>query len=1154
MRVRAAAALVLPIVLASLAVAVVSNAQLYYGTAVGCNAVLIVGSSGGSGILGVVSSSGQRWVTVRGVAELYSVAIDPSSCVALAVGMSSSEGPAYVEYNISSGGLRTITLGGSGMLYGVAYGGGSFMAVGFANGSALALLINPSTLSYTSISLPGSYKALYGAAYGEGGFLLVGAGSSGAILGFYNASSGVFVDLSSRLPSTYNYALYSASYGALGFMIVGMGMVNESGFIEEYPLVGLVNATGGFRDLSMEFSQSYSLIMGVAYMDYEYLLVGLTTGGMGGYGYYSIYGATPIQGTVQSNTPYLPMILYSTAPISPGLFEVVGNNGYSSVAQEASIPPLYNVTLLSNARARISISGPVSANLFANSTIPLFPGSYRVLAMAKGYYNGTVNLYVTSNEEVFINMTKVRYCYLNITATVAGTTIPANVTIAMSSTWPNEEQYSFTVHGSAPLYVICNNYTLTIGGLYLINKTLRINLNESMSLKVNMTPIVYLAIKAPPISGRFTAVLRGVYNGSLVVNSSGVAIVELNSVGYVSIYGFRSINGIIQYMGVIDAFLMPGWNNITLTWTTPVISGLGIRTLVIGNRTVEVALNLSKVGNATVYVTYNGSVMLNKTYIESQLIMFNETFGVSGIYTLCAYTWSVFNGTSYMDYGPVCININVVIHSELMVFDESGIVSKLSGYYLGNETLRISIPRIVTFNNGTRLIYNGSIYNGVFIANNTYEVKLTKVVDVLEVLWIRQYLVDIEFVVDGHAVNSTSVWLTEGYTIRYPSILYFENGTRLVNVTNTIYEVYRPGVVRIAYITQYNVTLVEFSKLGIINETYMWVNTSATVRLSFSNITLANATRFMPLNKSITVTVHSPLIITVAYVVQYLVDLVRYSQLGVFNATYMWVNADSMLTVGNAVVYLGNSTRLYPTSNTTEVLVKGPLVVKIPYVVQYLVVNTTMVLNETWTRSSYWVNEGSLIAISPQGLIGLGNNTRLVLMAIYVNGMPFRYLEVNVSMPINVTIVYMRQWFIRLSLHSLNGTYLGQYSLWVNATQGYITSAPWANMTIPLTPPVAVNYTDALTIVNAYLDVAYRVFEIKDSLNLPAPYAAVTVSCGPYSTRVLSNGQGLATALVPLNTKCIVSGRPTVGYYGIALFAAVAVAASLSVIAAVRRR
>ncbi|ABW00857.1 PEGA domain-containing protein [Caldivirga maquilingensis] len=1119
----------------TLAVSLVASSQLYYGVAYGCGRIVIVGESGGVGLISVMGNSGPySTVGVHGVSILYSVAV--GGCMAVAVGVSQGGGPVFIIYNLTNGAYNVININGTGALYGVAYGDGYFMALGSVNNTGLIVLTTG--VGY-SIIKPIGFKALYGAAYGDGGFLIVGEGLNGAALGFYNMSTGSLINLSSKLPSNYNYVLYSAAYGPLGFMVVGEGVVNSSGYLIQVPVAGIFNISNGeFKDLSMYLNQ-YSLLTSVTYIDYEYVFAGSTSSGDGGYGYYSIYGLTPLYNTIQGGNLYLPLILYSITPISPGVLYVVGNDGSSSVASREAIPVIYNVTLLTNTRnALIKLSGPVSLSITPNSTIPLPQGQYTLLAQAEGYYNVTERVIVDSNEVINLMLSRVRLCNVTVRVMVNGTSEPvANASITLVSNWPNANKYVALSNGSgeASLMVVCNNYSMSIKARYFIGESENININSSVTLDVDLTPIVNVTIRAPNEAGEYRVIMSGVVNDSIILGNASLFNLTLSRVGLIRLFTIRLINGTVQYLGETIIHLKPGLNVINITWRTPVIEDMGVKPIIPGNQSVLIYLNLSKPGNLTLIISTNGLRIftLNETNITSLQLVRN--FTNNGAYTVCAYTWSLFNGSIYIDYGPLCIMVNVVLHSELIVMDESGLALKLSGYYLGNETVNVTLPLVLTLGNGTRLIYNGSIFNGEYIANNSFSIRLSRMVNYLDVLWIREYWVRVNVLVNGLPINSTEGWFREGYVIKYPMFVYFNNGTRLINETPVTVIVNKPLTVTVNYTRQYNVTIIEYSRLGLINETWLWVNSDSILRVMPRPVVNINSSvRLIPRTPVVEVTVNEPIIINVTYVIQFLVTMVKYSKLGVFNETSEWVNSDSIIKITNTIIELSNLTRLIPRVNSIIINVTGPMIINESYTPQYLLTNVTTIDESPWMFEEYWVNASTRLNLSPTPVLSLGNSTRLILSGILVNGKPINSNQLVVNAPLNVTVMYLKQWFISISVHTLNNTPLTIISGWVNASSPIISSVKWGNLTIRLKEPLIVNASMVNQPINAEADVAYRVFKVTDSLGLPEPFVTVMVKCGEYSVRQVSNAYGIIKPLVPINEACLLS-KPAVGYYSIAL-------------------
>ncbi len=1134
----------------ALAASVISVGQLYYGVANGCGKIVIVGSASNTGLIIASGNSSTASIKISNVAVLNSVAI--GKCMAVAVGLSSSGQPVYVTYNLTNGELKVYELGGLGELYGVAYGNGYFAAVGYVNDSGLMLLISGNG-GYSVVRLPSDFKVLYGVSFGDGGFLIVGEGSRGAVAGFYNLSNSLITDYSSSLPSSYNYALYSASYGYLGFMVVGEGLTNSS----EYPIVGLLNVTSGsFRDLSGLFTQ-YSVIIGVSYIDYTYLLVGSAASGSGGYGYYSLYGINALYSTVQSNNPYFPLILYSATPLSPGLFYVVGNNGVSSMAIKASVPVIYNVTFMTNVgNSVILLRGPVSTYIRANSTIPLPQGVYNITVQAPGYYNETEIMYVNSNSVFNVRLSPIRYCSLELSLHINGTneSIPA-AAVSLASSWPNENHYLALTNesGQVSLKVICNSYILSVNAQNFINRTLAVNVNSSELLNINLTPVVHVYIKAPTIEGKYIVIMSGVENGTMAINSSGSYNFTIYVVGMLNAVMFRLINSTTQYLGNLTIQLHPGINIINVTWLTPVIKGIYLRQLVPGNVSVLIQVNLSKVGNVVAYLRHNSSVKLLVNYTGINSTVFELNFTTNGVYYVCVYTWSALNGSIFIDYGPTCLPINVVLHSELIVIDESSMASRFTGYYLGNATLTVSLPRVITLSNGTRLIYNGSIFNGEYISNNTFNIRLSRIVNYLRVLWVREYLVKVSMLVNGKLLNSTQMWIREYSIVKYPQVVYFNNGTRLVNESNVVVNITGPVNISISYYRQFNVTVMEFSRLGIINEYWLWVNEDAQYRPEISIIMFNNGTRLLPRLVNESVTIIEPTVINITFTIQYLVTIMKSSSLGVFNTTRLWINESNVIRVINTIVQFSNLTRLIPIRHVDLINVTMPMVVNEPYVVQYALINNTMIGNVTWLSSIMWVNNSSTVALNFAGTVNLGNNTRLILEGVYVNGKPTEaksLIEVNGPLIINAT--YYRQWFIKINAYTLNDTPLMVSSMWVNSS-GIITNVKWGNLTVALSQPLAINESVIRQQpIPIKVNVSYRVFKVLDKMGLPSPDAHVVVICGNYSVVSLSNAMGIVKVLIPAGIKCVAEAQP-IGYYTASILIIIALIVSVIVIKIIRK-
>lgn len=1130
------------------------KSQLYYGVSYGCNYIIVAGSSDGTGLIELIPTSGSPTVVkIGGTSVLNSIALN--GCTAIVVGSSSGGNPAYVIYNLTSGSYKVVTINGIGELYGVAYGDGYYVAVGLINNTGLIVRITNG--GYRIISPPAGYRVLYGVSFGDGGFLILGEGANGAALGFYNLSSDSLIDLSGELPSTY-YVLYSAAYGSSGFMVVGMGEVNSSGFIIQIPVAGLLNVTSGsFIDLSSNFRQ-YSLLMSVAYMDYEYVFTGSTTGGQGGYGYYSIYGLTPLYSTVGSGNLYLPFILYSVTPVSPGIFYVVGNNGESSVGSEIMIPAIYNATFISNVNdASITVKGPISLNVKSNTTVPLPQGSYNVTVEARGYYNVTKIIMINSNEVVNLTLSKVKYCNIILHVNINGTSEPVvNASITLISKWPNVDYYSTVTNASGMAFInaVCNNYKLRITAPNFINETYAINANSTININVSLVPIVNVILNAPNMIGEYKVRLMGIVNGSIILNNSSSYSFRINKVGLMSIIIFRLINNLTQYLGEVNACLKPGLNVINLTWETPVIESMSIKQVLPGNVSAMVYVNLSKVGNLSINLSLNGSIIFSENAINTTGVQLTRNFTESGVYLVCAYTWSILNGTKYIDYGPVCLPINVVIHSELIIMDESGILLRLAGYYLGNSTVNITLPAILTFNNGTRLVYNGSLFNGEYMINNSFVIKLSKIINYLEVLWVKEYLVKTEVFIGDSLVNATERWIVNGSVIKYPSIIYLGNGTRLINETGTEIMVRNPLVLVLKYIKQYAVTIREYSSMGVFNESQIWINANSILKIPLAHIIyLSNNTRLRPTVPELIIKVNEPIIVNASYIIQFLVEVIRRSNLGIFNITYLWVNSDSLINLVNTITQLSNSTRFIPKVTELRFNVTSPMIINDMYTVQYLVINETIIDGSLWVNESKWVNESSTLPITPSTIINLGNSTRLILSQVCVNGVHVGYnTTVTVNKPLNISYLYYKQWYITLNIYTINGSLLNVESQWVNSSNPIVRYINWSNLTVPLTTPLIVHASMVTQPIEATAGMLYKVFSVKDYLKLPIPFTQITVKCSNYTVTQVSNAYGVIKVLVPVNQECLIK-KPAMGYYSLALITVLLVAIITLLIRLVKR-
>ncbi|MGC8596628.1 MAG: hypothetical protein ACP5NY_01780 [Thermocladium sp.] len=947
------------------------------GVATGGNYVVAVGyTQSNTGVINVFTvNNGQltllKSITLQG--ELYGVAYGNNQF--MIVGTSGNGKPFVGMFNPSTDSINDLSgsLGISqGSLYGVAYGNNQFMIVGTSGGAAFAAIYNG---SFHQIKLPSDYTSLYSVAYGENEFMVGGSTNSAGALGIYY--DGAFRDDSSMLPSNM-FAVTAITYGNGEFMVGGY---ISSGNYTYGELGEIIN--NSFSIISL-FNSQFASINGLSYAYYEFLIEGGLTNGYGGIGYYGAgEGGTALE--VSSTEPLFPMIIYGAAPIGSGSFAYVGNDGINSIIGIVKPPSIYNVTIIVNSSTipTVTLAGIIIRSNVAE--FHLFPGSYQLEVEAPGYYNSSLSLYVNNNLNYTINLQRIKYCSLSINAIINGTHIPANITINMESQPPNQDRYSFSINGTSILSIICNSYNYEISGKYLEPISGSISLVGNRSLNISLIPIVTLKIMAPRIEGQYIIYLRGILNENLTLGNGSSLLIYMHKIGNETYQAYRRINGVLQFLGSTNLDILPGQLEINVTWLTPTISYFNSTSIGPGNSSLIIKYGLSQYGNISIML--NGTNILSASGVNgSESIYFNK----SGNYDICIYSWVISNGKAQLTYGPLCIVKHVEVYYRLSIMDESGLLTNISGYYAPNSTIPLNIMSTVNLNNGTRLVYNGSIINGKTIQSNHFNITLNSTIITAYIRWIKEYLVNVKIYGGSKIINTTTSWSVKGTRLVFSPLITYMNGTRLVLLNKSSILVNEPINASILYELEYLVNVTWKSPLGIINMITSWLDNGTTLSLRPVILTYINGTRLI-FNETRNITINEPLNITIDLRLQYYLVNITLIDGHIWMKKETWISKGTIISNElQGIIYQGNYTRLILVStNASRLDIYKPFNIINNYERQWLINATILDLNGTKIGELVkWINATMPIINSTN----IGNNT-IPLKSLRIDG-PGQYRAV----------------------------------------------------------------------------------------------------------------------------------------------------------------
>ncbi|AET32309.1 thermopsin family protease [Pyrobaculum ferrireducens] len=266
---------------------------------------------------------------------------------------------------------------------------------------------------------------------------------------------------------------------------------------------------------------------------------------------------------------------------------------------------------------------------------------------------------------------------------------------------------------------------------------------------------------------------------------------------------------------------------------------------------------------------------------------------------------------------------------------------------------------------------------------------------------------------------------------------------------------------------------------------------------------------------SVSFVVRSPAEVVLLYRREYLITLVD-----VAGVSRYWVAAGSVFSPRvESIIDFGNGTRAVLKDlklgnvSISSVVVNAPATIVVERGYQYFV--TYRVYNES---GGVWVERGGSAPLPRLAVLYLGNGTRLVPLGYNYSGPVYK--------PMHIVAEYRREYNITLHLYSRDGVYLGPH--YVGWAPGPPRQVEWRGVAVRVearSPPPE---------VEAVADVGHVELEVRDFLSMPAPFSEVSISCGNYTTKAVTDAAGRSRPLLPLNYKCEVS-RPAVGVYSVAV-------------------
>ncbi len=456
----------------------------------------------------------------------------------------------------------------------------------------------------------------------------------------------------------------------------------------------------------------------------------------------------------------------------------------------------------------------------------------------------------------------------------------------------------------------------------------------------------------------------------------------------------------------------------------------------IGNNTVKVTPSANVFSTCIIRGNYNTYFLLRlKSQYPINITLINGTFTTtnmeswvpsnSPLIIRVKATYLFNNSTRVKTINETLINITisrplnltidwvrqylVEVNSIIPVSINGSLTLSYVKWINNGSVLELSIPGLVYFNNGTRLMALNQTRVSVVV---THPLNITT-------SWVKQYLVNVSSVapilINGNYSTNYVQWVNSGRIINLtiPRYYYVNDGVRLMSLnSSSLIAANGPIKASVEWIKQYLIKvnsivpiIVNGSKLTHLTN---WINESAVLIINAQpQYYFNNGTRLILLNSSIIkVIVDKPLNLTIDWVRQYIVNV---SSLAPFmvNGTLMkslsgWFNASSLLNITSTIQYFNNGTRLIPLNSSVIISVNDPLNLTINWIRQYMVNMTSVIalrINGTEFRSYYnWINAGDLLVLGGPLRIIEFNLTIVKLASITING------QVHHSLPINVTV------------------------------------------------------------------------------------------------------------------------------------------------------
>ncbi|WP_291765740.1 thermopsin family protease [Caldivirga sp. UBA161] len=372
------------------------------------------------------------------------------------------------------------------------------------------------------------------------------------------------------------------------------------------------------------------------------------------------------------------------------------------------------------------------------------------------------------------------------------------------------------------------------------------------------------------------------------------------------------------------------------------------------------------------------------------------------------------------------ININSIIPVNV----NGSLTLSYSNWVNNGSILELTIPSLVYFNNGTRLMSLNQSRISIVV---THPLNLTT-------SWVRQYLVNISSAVSilingSYSINYTQ-WIDSGsiINITVPRYYYINSNVRLMPLNSSILiTVNNPIKATVMWIKQYLIRVNSITPI-MVNGTQLtylvnWLNESSTLIISIQpQYYFNNGTRLILINSSlIKVIINKPLNLTISWVRQYIINITSLAPF-MLNGTLVkslqnWFNSSSLLNITLTTQYFNNGTRLLPLNSSLILIrVNKPLNLTIIWVRQYLVNLTSSIalrINGTGFRKySQWINAGNLMVLSGPLRIIEVNLTIIKLASVVINGQPYHSLPINVTVnePLMISANWARDYIAYYSL------------------------------------------------------------------------------------------------------------------------------------------